>query len=277
MLKRTLLTCFVAFGCQSAIATTVYFNGFETNTTDWSAAATRVPSGTAGIPSSDGAFHASAAATSGPFTRWGGYNFGAGAVPTPFQEYFTSVDIYLDVAAGLANNTRFDFSSAINNAAGTHLSDFIFNAGFFNAADVTGPGAGTNRFVISASPNSQPGSAFAKNPARDPISITTSGWYTFEHHFYDNGGVLNVDMSIFDASDTLINDWTLASAPIAGVGGNRYGWFDFNEAPVAFDNAELRVQDTAASVPESGETLSLLGIALAGMMVFRANKTRRRN
>jgi hypothetical protein len=74
----------------------------------------------------------------------------------------------LNVAGGWANDTRFDFSSAINNAAGTHLSDFIFNAGFYNDTDGS-PGSGTSRFVISASFNSQPGSAFAKNPGFDPI------------------------------------------------------------------------------------------------------------
>src|SRR4029079_15671248 len=149
----------------------------ETDTSGWTAP-TRVASGTGGIVSSDGAFHAITAAGSGDFTRWGGYNYGAGGgVPTVFQEYRTSIDIYLNVAGGWNNNTRFDFSSAINGAVGNHLSDFIFNAVFYNDNDGS-PGTGTNRFVISASNNSQPGSAFAKNPGRDPVAISTTGWYT---------------------------------------------------------------------------------------------------
>lgn len=247
-----------------ASAAPVYFNGFETDIAGWETP-TRVISGTGGITSSTGGFHATTAAGAGDFTRWGGYNYGAGnAVPTTFKEYWTSVDIYLNVGGGWANNTRFDFSSAINNAAGTHLSDFIFNLGFFN--DATGPGAGSDRFVVSASNNSQPGSAYPKNPGKDPVAINASGWYTFEHHFYDNGGNLTVDMSILDATDILINDWALSvPAPaIAGIGGNRYGWFDFNEfSTLAFDNTELRTAD-AAVVPEPA-TLALLGLGLAAL------------
>jgi hypothetical protein len=267
-----------AWGFLAALATllfaaqvhaAMYFNGFETNTDGWDSP-TRVPSGNGGIPSSDGSFHATTAAGSGDFTRWGGYNYGAGnAVPTVFQEYRTAVDIYLDVDGGWANNTRFDFSSAINNAAGVHLSDFIFNAGFYN--DLTGPGAGTDRFVISASNNSQPGSAFAKNPARGPIAISATGWYTFAHHFYEDTGTNNlvVEMTILDAAtDSLVNSWTMnTSFNIAAVGGNRYGWFDFSEfSTLAFDNSQMAT--VVAAVPEPASLalwgLGALGCAAAG-------------
>jgi len=242
----------------------LYSNGFETDTAGWDSP-TRVASGTGGITSASGGFHATTAAGAGDFTRWGGYNFGAGnAVATVFQEYTTSLAIYLDVAGPWANDTRFDFSSAINNAGGTFMRDFIFNAGFYDDADLTGPGAGTDRFVISASNNSQPGSAFAKNPDKAPIAITSTGWYTFEHRFYDNSGVLAVDMSIYDASSTLVNSWTLSSPSdlIAGVGGNRYGWFDFNQfSTLAFDNTSLTL-----AVPEPSTMISgaIAGLGLAG-------------
>jgi hypothetical protein len=94
--------------------------------------------------------------------------------------------------------------------------------------------------VISASNNSQPGSAIAKNPGRGPIAISTTGWYTFQHHFYNLAGVLAVDLRIFNSSAVLINSWTLSDATdlIAGIGGNRYGWFDYNQfSTLAFDNA----------------------------------------
>jgi hypothetical protein len=233
----------VGAGVVSA-APAPYSNGFEIDITDWDAFggglnATRVASGTNGITSASGSFHAENSAA-GSASRWGGYNYGAGhAVPTVFHDYSTSVDLYLNVGGGWANDTRFDFSSAINNNLGTHRRDFIFNAGFYNDTDGS-PGSGTSRFVISASNNSQPGSAFAKNPGRDPIAISTSGWYTFVHHFRDNAGVLAVDLSILDSSSVLVHSWTLSDATdlIAGIGGNRYGWFDYNQfSTLAFDNA----------------------------------------
>ena len=267
-MKKTLYLAFTLIGASAltAPAITLYSNGFETDIAGWTTP-TRVASGTGGITSADGAFHATTAAT--PFTQWGGYNYGAGAAPTAFQDYTTSVDIFLNLGGGWANDTRFDFSSAINNAAGTHLRDFIFNAGFYGSADLTGPGAGTNRFIISASNNSQPGSAYAKDPGKAPIAISTTGWYTFEHHFYDNGGILAVDMSIIDSSNTLVNTWTISTTDsISATGGNRYGWFDYNQFPtLAFDNAELHTNP--ASVPDGGTTLVLLGGALTGLGALR--------
>jgi hypothetical protein len=255
----------IALSAGVAQAAPLYSQGFETDIAGWDAFggaydATRVTSGTNGVTSAGGSFHAESSAA-GSAGNWGGYNFGAGnAVPTVFQEYTTSVDIFLDIAGGWANDTRFDFDSAINNSGGTFLRDFIFNGGFYN--DATGPGAGTDRFVISASNNSQPGSAYAKNPARDPIAIDVTGWYTFEHHFYDNSGVLAADLSIFDSSSALVNTWTLSNLAdtIASVGGNRYGWFTDNDfAVLAFDNAQLELTPTVIPVPAA---------AWAGMMLI---------
>jgi hypothetical protein len=264
---KLLLTSVFSLALAASSRADLYSNGFETDIVDWDAFggpfnATRVASGTNGITSASGGFHAESSAA-GSASRWGGYNFGAGnAVATAFQEYKTSVDIFLNVG-GLANGSRFDFDSAINNSAGTFLRDFVFNAGYYDSTDVTGPGAGTNRFVISASNNSQPGSAYAKNPARSPIAIDSAGWYTFENHFYNDGGFLAVDMSILDSGDTVVGSWTVNTTDLIGsVGGNRYGWFDFNELPVlAFDNASLTV------VPEPATALFgllLMGVAVKG-------------
>ncbi len=89
-----------AVATESARAGSVlYSNGFETDTAGWTAA-TQV-AGTSGLPAASGSSYATATTTGDTFTRWGGYNYGAGGgVPTAFQEYTTSVDIYLDVGGG---------------------------------------------------------------------------------------------------------------------------------------------------------------------------------
>jgi hypothetical protein len=230
-----------------------YFNGFETNTSNWFGAITRVPSGYSagagsyapGIPSGTGGWHARVSGDpcappvpcSGPFTRWGGYS-----QTFPTGGYRTQIDIYLDVDWAIDHpDARFDFISAINNSAGTHLRDFVFNAG-------TDPSSAPG-FYVNASTNSQRHSSFPENPCpapasppnvcRRPAHITDSGWYTFRHTFRDDGGVLAVDMDIFGGSGSVAN-WTIHSGDsMSTVGGNRYGWFANEEIPeLAIDNSQ---------------------------------------
>jgi hypothetical protein len=211
--------------CQSML----YFQGFEADNSGWFTP-TRVASGTNGITSKAGSYHAKA---TGDFTRWGGYNS-----TFPANGYTTSIDIYLDLSATSTNDTRFDFTSAINNPSGNHRRDFAFNAGFYN--DAVAPGSGS-RFVVSASNNTGRGNSYPKNPGRSPVVIATSGWYTFQHHFYDNGsGILAVDLTIYNGSGGTVGSWTLSDpTDVIGttVGGNRYGWFASNEFSfLAIDN-----------------------------------------
>jgi hypothetical protein len=233
------------------VTVTVYatfFQGFEANTDGWSPGATRVPTATHGVPSKAGGFHAEDVGdppniSGNAFTQWGGYS-----KTFPTGGYTTSIDIYLDISppymtGGIVpypNDTRFDWSSAINRPNCQHLRDFVFNAGFYTDIDATGAGP---RFVISASNNATRGSAFPKNPARDPFTVSLEGWYTFEHRFRDDGGVLAVDLTIKNAAALPLKTWTLSDSSddiATTVGGNRYGWFVINEFPfLAFDNSGL--------------------------------------
>ncbi len=216
-----------------------FFNDFETDTAGWDVFggafdAVRVPNPTDGPPSPDAGWHATGDI---PATNWGGYSS-----TFPTGGYLTSIDIFLDVEAGHLNDTRLDFSSAINSTAGTFQRDFVFNLGFYD--DNTGPGAGTSRYVVSASNNAGSANSFPKNPDNNPVAIETTGWYTFTHRFRDNGsGILEVLMSIYTPDGELVSSWALSDpADIIGttVGGNRYGWFvtnEFEAAALAFDNS----------------------------------------
>ena len=252
---RILIGIIVILGSAMNVAqASDYFNGFEVDTYNWFEL-TRVASGNDGITSASGSYHAVSDTDPNPFTRWGGYNddpacAGGGTCPGtfPVDGYDTSIDIYLDVDGGYANDARFDFDSAVSQANGGFRRDFIFNCGFYDDDTDSGangtPGAGVNRFICSASNNSQPNSAYAKNPGRMPTVVaTTSGWYTFRHQFRDDGsGVLTVDLSVLNSVGTVIQTWTLSdSTDLIGttVGGNRYGWIACNQlGELALDNAQ---------------------------------------
>ena len=253
----------------TAIVYAAFFQGFETDTAGWFGA-TRVSSGTHLVPSATGAFHAEFGDPSGDatFTQWGGYS-----KTFPTGGYTTTVDVYLDTTtpygslttlAPYPNDTRFDWSSAIGTPDCRHRRDFVFNAGFYTDTDSTGEGP---RFVISASNNATRSSSFPKNPAKDPFSIYDEGWYTLEHRFYSvpdlPGGQLFVEMTIKDALGVALHSWTLTDASdVIGttVGGNRYGWFVFNELPyLAFDNSELIGFQDYCVVPPSTDDAKITG------------------
>jgi len=239
-----------------------FFNGFESSTSGWFDAANggsgsivRTSSGApstgyaSGLASATGAWHARISSTAclvpapcvGPNTRWGGYN-----QTFPIGGYRTYVSIYLDAGwAATHADARFDYISAINNAAGTHLRDFTFNAGTNLATDTSPAGfyvnASTNTFRQSSFPqNTCPAPSTAPNTCRTPAHITTSGWYTFRHTFRAESGSLAVDMDILDASGGTVKSWTIYSGDaMATVGGNRYGWFANEEIPqLPIDDSE---------------------------------------
>jgi hypothetical protein len=251
---------------SSAHAAT-YNQGFETDIAGWDVSGadpTRVSSGTHGVTSASGGYHAEVG-PSGSIGNWGGYNSSLDG-GTVFNPYTTSVDIFLDVGTTAANDTRFDFSSAINKSGGSFLRDFAFNVGFYTSA-TTGLGSGSDRFVIAAGNNTGRANSYPADPGHNPIAITSTGWYTFQSEFTDNLGFLSVLMSIIDSSNSVIQSWTLNTADaIADVGGNRYGWFLNNEfSTVAFDNATLS-SVSAVPLPAALPLFAsgLLGLGLVG-------------
>jgi hypothetical protein len=237
-----------------SVAFAAYFQSFETDTNGWTGA-TRVATTTHGVPSKTGIWHAEDQNLSGlTYTNWGGYG-----KTFPPGGYTTTVDVYLDIlppymaGSPYANDTRFDWSSAVNTPQCAHRRDFVFNAGFYTDADTTGAGP---RFVISASNNAGRGGANPKDPGRDPFAINVEGWYTFEHQFYGVlGGQLYVKLTIKDAAGVPLHSWILTDpSDIIGtnVGGNRYGWFVINEFPyLAFDTSALIGFQDFCAVPAS--------------------------
>ncbi|GJQ28060.1 MAG: hypothetical protein HBSAPP02_30920 [Phycisphaerae bacterium] len=242
-------------GNQPAKAGPPHFEGFENagftvntvpNWNNFNSSLTRVASGTGGITSKTGAYHASIDSTllpappndyTGAFTRLGGYSS-----TFPATGFKASLDVYmnLDDPAVLNNTYGWDLSCAANNQSGGHRRDFIFHT-------AGSPG----QILVGASNNTN----FTRRNDLGSINhyaITASGWYTFEWVFRNNGvGVLAVDLNLRDSGGTLL--WTETRSDASDlistvVGGNRYMWFTFLEVEtVAIDNTRLS-SDNALSL-----------------------------
>ena len=174
--------------------------------------------------------------------------------------YTTQVDVFFDVPYALANpdttsgnlacltttptdpactGTWFSFSSAINDSAGNFRHDFAFVAATVPSETIPGafPCAG---WTVVASFNTMRTGVNVHDPANNPFCVTTSGWYTYKHTFFDNAGVLNVTLELIPVgSTTPIMTRTLVSRDlIADLGCNRYGWFvDEEIQDLAIDNS----------------------------------------
>lgn len=225
-----------AYAGNPASFGTTWFQGFEVDAIDWTLTS-RVPSGSNGVTSSSGAFHGEA--TSGAFTRFNAYS-----AVWP-GDYSTEIDIYLDPAWAVGQG--FDYSVATSGITNSHRRDFIFHVG------VTSPGG----LRVNADNNSYGGgvpNAFILNSAGS-AEITAAGWYKFQHVFYDDAGVLAVDLRVLDGSGTEIFSTTRKDpTDLIGVtvGGNRYGWFVFSTRTLAIDNHRR-----ATAAPQSPSTLDL--------------------
>jgi hypothetical protein len=208
-------------GSVAPISALVWNQGFETSTDGWLDAnstwyglATRVLSGTNGIASSKGSYHAifEGDADSAPFTRFDAYR-------SVWPGTWTAeIDVYLDPA--WASGTGFDYSVAATNSVGGHLRDFIFHV----TKDTS-----TGKLFVAGSNNTN----YAPREDLENINhyeVGSAGWYTFQHIFRDQGGALAVDLNLLDANGSLLFTETRFNAadliPTV-VGGNRYGWFTF--------------------------------------------------
>jgi uncharacterized repeat protein (TIGR01451 family) len=246
-----LVSGLLGFTAVGALAATSFFNGFEIDTAGWldnGGTISRVASGdtsttyASGVAAATGGAYARlgldpAPSTcqsgagdqlvySGPFTRFGGYES-----TFPTGGYTTGVDVYLDVAYATTNlDTRFDWSSAINDPSGNFRRDFVFNA----SANLLG-------FVIDGGNNSTRCGA-NPNVSGTAVQITQSGWYTFKHTFTDQAGVLSVTMQLIDSNNTVVGTWTRSDpSDVIGttVGGHRYGLFVNEFDGLAIDNSRL--------------------------------------
>ncbi|WP_210394701.1 PEP-CTERM sorting domain-containing protein [Motiliproteus sediminis] len=240
-------------------AVAVFDQGFETDTAGMIGNFNRTASGTDGLTSFEGGFHA--VATGGyddnndyqyAYTRFDGYR---DSFP---GDYSASVAIFLDTS--WAAGSGFDYSVASNGTDGNHQRDFIFHVTQDSSSGQLLVG-GNNNSNFAPIENLEAGNHFV---------VENSGWYLFEHLFRNDGGLLAVDLNLYSSVGDLLFTETRTSAAdtIPGdVGGNRYGWFtDISvEGGLAVDAFSLNLP---APVPEPA-SLALVGLALLAASRFR--------
>lgn len=220
-----------------------YVQGFEVdalgwldyNNGDWYGLVNRVPSGFAGISPSVGNFYAifkgyqspTDTNKSGPFTRFDGYS------DTWPGTWTAEIDIYLDPSWSASQG--FDYAVAANGTNNLHRRDFIFHVN---------KDASTGNLLVGASNNSSNSTPREDLETINHYQVTTPGWYTFQHVFSDNAGVLSVDLNLIDSGGNILFTETRSEPSDAIpsiVGGNRYGWFTLITVPggIGVDNVIL--------------------------------------
>ena len=256
-------------GATIANAEIGYFNGFEGGSAagllSYQSDVSVVASGTGGITSSDGLYHA---VIKDPDTLPSGYFSGAfdtfGANNSSFGNgWSSSVDVYIDLqdSAVAAGTYGFDYTIAINNSAGTHAQDNIFHVGALD------DGLGGYDLALNASHNTDfvLNTFKLQNGLGTMGTLTQSGWYTFEVAFSESAtpDAVDIDFSVYDEGGSLF--WTAsnlsnpAQYTLSTAGGDRYGWFTYSAA------TELAV-DNIAVIPEPA-SIAMIGM-MGGMGLF---------
>ena len=275
-MKKLFLLSFILcfFMLSSAQGSTVFFQGFETDADGWikyNSPINRVSSGTDGIASSSGSFHAIISeipdpddskpenSFTGAFTRFDGYR------DTWTGGFTASIDIYLDTT--WSPGSGFDYSVAANGSDGDHQRDFIFHV----TSDTS-----TGNLLVGGNNNSNFEVIENLEESINYFSVTSSGWYTFQHDFYDYGdGTLACDLNLKDANGNVLYTETRnspADVLATEIGGNRYGWFTFVdvEGGLAVDNTELN----AVPIPAAAW---LFGTGILGLVGLRRKQLKGRS
>lgn len=199
---------------SSASAATFYQwqQDFTTDATDWQGAVVH--------NATDGT------ATAGP----GAYSYFGGSRSQFPGDYVAELDVNLNPT--WTTGQGFQYTVASNKSDGNHLRDFVFHiaktaGGLFVNADNNVYGASGNAYI-----------------AGQGTEITGgAGWYTMQHTFRDDNGVLAVDLTLLDSDGLVVFTTTRSNTAdvMSLVGGNRYAWFATNNVAggVEMDNQEL--------------------------------------
>lgn len=172
--------------------------------------------------------------------------------------------------------TRFNWTVGISRpydndatSGADYLQDYVFSVGtapkHASQFDPSNPYCASG-WIITAGYNSFRSGGDYYNPAKEPMCLSGSGWYTFKQVFKDVGGQLVVDYFVLDSNGdpaqctdpiapytSTTCQWTLTPGQsISQVGCPRYGWLaneEINDLPI--DNTALFIR--GCGMMEEGE------------------------
>lgn len=207
----------------------VWYQGFEVDTDGWNGTISRLASGTNGINASEEDYYANVTE---------GYTFFDGPRDTWPGDWYAEVDVYLDPS--WASGTGFDYTVAAYGSDGAHQRDYIFHVGVVDGTGLVVNGSNNTDFSFNEY------KLLNENDGNYHV-VQNAGWYTLQHHFYDDGGSLSVDLNLLDSSGTTLFTATRSNVSDtipAEVGGNGYGWFTYIsvDGGINMDALELILQ-----------------------------------
>jgi hypothetical protein len=172
-------------------------------------------------------------AEQGTYSYFGGIASSTGTERTTAlgDGYVSEIDVYLDPAMTVGEG--FDLTVAASKIDGSSLRDFIFHVGQTDQGLLVN-GSNNTDFVFNEY-------KLLNNNGGDFYEVTDAGWYTLQHSFYDNEGVLAVDLNLLDSEGVLL--WTATRSTetdvATDVGGARYQWLTYVNGSFKFDNQSL--------------------------------------
>jgi hypothetical protein len=186
IILATLLGCLV--GSMHALAATPWTNyveGFETDIGIWGGTTKRIASGTYGIKAAAGAYYALATSTGEKYPAVANVHITPGQYASDMEfpgAILASVDLYLDMKSGTdGQKFTFGFDSFYSN--GTNNTQVALHA------------------VKAASGWTVMLSDYSGSSAT--VTVTDTGWYTFQNRFYDNGrGFMADESKVIKKSDS---------------------------------------------------------------------------
>jgi hypothetical protein len=146
----------------------------------------------------------------------------------PEDGFRASIDIYLDAAAA-EEEQRFAYTVAMNETTCEWGGDYIFHVGKVGGQFCVRGGTDLDTIAGPA--------PCATVLGMEPVVLgaDAKGWYTFAHAFQRVGGVVEVAMALFDPDGNAVDGWEPDPVIPTAAGGNRYGWFpwnDFDDLPI---------------------------------------------